>query len=237
MRTIRDRGTLQAVPKPVAPQKREKHLELVRSRPCCVCSSPAPSDAHHYGRRGVGQKADDWQTVPLCRRCHDGWHAQGYCPPYNREETVETFLRAQVALLMEALSLAVDDSTQSCSSCAETARERDEARTQRDEERMLREDAVGRYHLINEAQLQANERVDRIAEAIGCPVHNQHGDDVDREVVVEAARRLVKERDEAKRNAIAWSDERDSMRRERNEARAEVERWRTASCAKAEVKP
>jgi len=237
MRTIRDRGTLQAVPKPVAPQKREKHLELVRSRPCCVCSSPAPSDAHHYGRRGVGQKADDWQTVPLCRRCHDGWHAQGYCPPFNREETVEQFLRAQVALLMEALSLAVDDSTQSCSSCAETARERDEARTQRDEERMLREDAVGRYHLINEAQLQANERVDRIAEAIGCPVHNQHGDDVDREVVVEAARRLVKERDEAKRNAIAWSDERDSMRRERNEARAEVERWRTASCAKAEVKP
>jgi hypothetical protein len=31
---------------------------------------------------------------------------------------------------MEALSLAVDDSTQSCSSCAETARERDEARAQ-----------------------------------------------------------------------------------------------------------
>jgi len=47
--------------------------------------------------------------------------------------------------------------------------------------------------------------------------------------------RLVKERDEAQRNARAWSDERDSMRRERDEARrerdearAEVERLRAA---------
>lgn len=130
MRTIRTKAPLRAVPKDPAPQRREKHLQRVRELPCCVCSAPPPSDPHHYGRRGVGQKADDYQTVPLCRRCHDGWHAQGYCPPYNRSETVETFLRAQVAILMDALALAIDDSTQSCASCAETARERDAARAE-----------------------------------------------------------------------------------------------------------
>ena len=197
MRTIRTKAPLRAVPKEPAPQRRERHLQRVRELPCCICSAPPPSDPHHYGRRGVGQKADDYQTVPLCRRCHDGWHAQGYCPPYNRSETVETFLRAQVAILMDALALAIDDSTQSCASCAETARERDEAREERDSEKRIRTLAVDRYHLINEAMLQAEERVDRIAEAIGCPVHNQDGDEIDREVVVEAARTLVRERDDA----------------------------------------
>lgn len=38
--------------------------------------------------------------------------------------------------------------------------------------------------------------------------------------------RLRRERDEARRNASAWADERDAMRRERDEERVEVERLR-----------
>lgn len=92
----------------------------------------------------------------------------------------------------------MSDGLQGCASCAETARERDEARAERDKENRVRTLAVDHYHLINEAMLQAEERVDRIAEAIGCPVHNQDGDDIDREVVVEAARTLARERDAAR---------------------------------------
>lgn len=92
----------------------------------------------------------------------------------------------------------MSDELQNCASCAEAARERDEARAERDKESRVRTLAVDHYHLVNEAMLQAHERVDRIAEAIGCPVHNRDGDDIDREVVVEAARTLVRERDEAR---------------------------------------
>ena len=46
--------------------------------------------------------------------------------------------------------------------------------------------------------------------------------------------RLVKERDEARRNARAWSDERDSMRRERDEARRERDEARTTMLAMRE---
>lgn len=41
--------------------------------------------------------------------------------------------------------------------------------------------------------------------------------------------RAWRERDEAQSNARAWADERDAMRRERDEARAEVERLRSTS--------
>jgi hypothetical protein len=150
----------------------------------------------------------------------------------------------------------MNDELQNCASCAEAARERDEARAERDKENRVRTLAVDHYHLINEAMLQAEERVDRIAEAIGCPVHNQDGDDIDREVIVEAARTLVRERDEARAEVerlrhhasgmedelrygeevcATIVDERDEVlsqvRTERDEARAEVERLRDALTA------
>ena len=63
--------------KPTAEQKREKkepgYLAKVRKLPCCVCSEPAPSQAHHLkctGERGIGKKSSNKQTVPLCNECH-----------------------------------------------------------------------------------------------------------------------------------------------------------------------
>jgi hypothetical protein len=139
----------------------------------------------------------------------------------------------------------MNDGLQNCASCAEAARERDEARAERDKENRVRTLAVDHYHLINEAMLRAHERVDRIAEAIGCPVHNRDGDDIDREVIVEAARTLVRERDEARaeverlrHHASGMEDELRygeevcaTIIDERDEARAEVERLRGALTA------
>lgn len=88
-------------PKPPAPARSEAYLAFVRSHPCCACSAPAPSDPHHFGRRGMGQKTDDYRTVPLCRRCHDRWHAEHVVDgDSTKAETTERFLREQVRLLV-----------------------------------------------------------------------------------------------------------------------------------------
>ncbi len=92
-----------AVPKPRTPRRSEAHLARVRAMPCCVCSAPAPSDPHHFGPRGMGQKTSDFRVVPLCRVHHDEWHAKHACAPYDRAETTELFLRKQVDVLVEIL--------------------------------------------------------------------------------------------------------------------------------------
>ena len=95
------RGRARAVPK--APTTSyPKHLELVRTLPCCICSKPGPSDPHHFGPRGMGQKTDDRRTVPICRPHHDEFHTTGRCAPYSRAETEREFYRAQVAALLLA---------------------------------------------------------------------------------------------------------------------------------------
>ena len=68
-------------------EKREgnsnRHLFLVKSLPCLICGVVGPSDPHHLRHdlaakeRGVGQKATDRWTLPLCRNCHGDVHALG----------------------------------------------------------------------------------------------------------------------------------------------------------------
>jgi len=51
-------------------------LRMVHEFPCSRCSACPPSDPHHFGSdHGKAQKVDDFRVVPLCRRCHDGFHA------------------------------------------------------------------------------------------------------------------------------------------------------------------
>lgn len=97
------RGSGVPVPKPRGPARSDAHLARVRAMPCCVCSAPAPSDPHHFGPRGMGQKTSDFRVVPLCRAHHDEWHAKHACAPYDRAETTELFLRKQVDVLVEIL--------------------------------------------------------------------------------------------------------------------------------------
>lgn len=90
-----------AVPRPRSRFRSPVYLAAVRAQPCCSCGAAAPSDPHHHGARGVGQRADDYATVPLCRRCHDVVTDTNVLPGRTREETTIIILRAQVALLSQ----------------------------------------------------------------------------------------------------------------------------------------
>ena len=92
---------LRAVPAPRALYRSGPYLAFVRARACCSCGLPGPSDPHHAGERGVGQKADDYSCVPLCRRCHGQVTDHYTLPDRDRAEVVLHFLRVQVALLSE----------------------------------------------------------------------------------------------------------------------------------------
>ena len=52
------------------PERSPKYLALVRSQPCCVCGSWRGVESAHTGPHGIGQKASDYDAVPLCRKCH-----------------------------------------------------------------------------------------------------------------------------------------------------------------------
>lgn len=49
-------------------------LDRIRALPCCQCLAPPPSQACHanWGEfgKGMGKKADDSYTIPLCHTCH-----------------------------------------------------------------------------------------------------------------------------------------------------------------------
>ena len=46
-------------------------LERVKGLPCVICKAPGPSDAHHvYHDRYGRNKASDFDTIPLCKHCH-----------------------------------------------------------------------------------------------------------------------------------------------------------------------
>lgn len=54
-----------------------KWLTWVKSQACCGCGDSG-CDPHHiigYGQGGMGTKAHDLFTIPLCRNCHNSLHA------------------------------------------------------------------------------------------------------------------------------------------------------------------
>lgn len=53
-----------------------QYLHWVKSRPCCACGKQA-DDPHHLinlGNAGIGTKAHDIETIPLCRIHHNQLH-------------------------------------------------------------------------------------------------------------------------------------------------------------------
>ncbi len=54
----------------------KKYVRWVKSEPCCVCGGGC-CDPHHiigHGKGGMGTKANDLKTIPLCRIHHDEIH-------------------------------------------------------------------------------------------------------------------------------------------------------------------
>ncbi len=52
----------------------EAWLAEVRKLACAACFNPGPCEPDHVGRRGLGQKCSDRETIPLCARCHRDRH-------------------------------------------------------------------------------------------------------------------------------------------------------------------
>ena len=79
--------------------KSEKYLEWVRGLPCANCQAPGPSEVHHIkgigSFSGVGKKASDYLSMPMCAQCHRDFHA-GYLfqPGYQFSLIVKTIDRA-----------------------------------------------------------------------------------------------------------------------------------------------
>lgn len=73
------------------PIRDREYLKLLDDEPCCCCYQwvtvdnravpryPAGGIHHHYGKRGkgVGQKCDDRECVPICLKHHNEIHAKG----------------------------------------------------------------------------------------------------------------------------------------------------------------
>ena len=103
---------LRAQPKPPAPRRSKAYLAFVRKLDCCNCGTPGPSDPHHEGKRGVGQKTSDMLVVPLCRRCHSAITDENQLPRcvdgkdkgrFDREESLRVLHGAQANLLTMVL--------------------------------------------------------------------------------------------------------------------------------------
>lgn len=48
-----------------------EHMRRVKMLPCVICKRPGPSDAHHIICDRYGSaKASDFETIPLCKSCH-----------------------------------------------------------------------------------------------------------------------------------------------------------------------
>lgn len=64
------RARPQPVHIPDPPEECDWWLRYVRTLPCGNCPRPAPSEAHHEGKKGVSQKVRDTMAVALCTACH-----------------------------------------------------------------------------------------------------------------------------------------------------------------------
>lgn len=91
------------------PYRSAAYLAYVRSHPCCACGSPPISEAHHFmqGSGGMGVKADDTYTAPLCRTCHNDWHTQAFFACFDDRLTGEGWRSVEAKEFAHVNSLAL----------------------------------------------------------------------------------------------------------------------------------
>jgi len=67
----------------------QAHRDFVRSFACAMCGSTANREVAHVrlgSGAGIGQKPDDWRTVPLCAGPNS--NADGQLGCHNRQHTI-----------------------------------------------------------------------------------------------------------------------------------------------------
>ena len=52
------------------PARDREYLRYIKSCPCVACGQSWWVDPAHTGPHALGQKASDYDTIPLCRECH-----------------------------------------------------------------------------------------------------------------------------------------------------------------------
>ncbi len=76
----------------------KKYLMWVSDQPCIHCGIGPPVQAHHIkhmgGFSGVGMKAPDLLTMPLCVDCHAAMHAEPDRWAYQPIYVLRTLVRA-----------------------------------------------------------------------------------------------------------------------------------------------
>ncbi len=115
------------------PEECKWWLDWVHTLPCCNCRTTDGIEAHHEGKKGVGQKVRDTLAVPLCWRCHKVLTDENVLPQpgpnpkarRTREETLiilrgqqEWLLRQAVEDLPQAARIEVLSKAVAVSRCA-----------------------------------------------------------------------------------------------------------------------
>ena len=79
-----------------------KRFKQLRQLPCCQCGASPVDVAHaNWGEfgKGMGKKADDAYTIPLCRSCHNAldWYT------YKSREQAKTWFLKKLELVNKAI--------------------------------------------------------------------------------------------------------------------------------------
>lgn len=51
-----------------------KYADWIRRQPCAKCGCSGPSECHHKTGGGMGLRAHDHDSMPLCSDCHRALH-------------------------------------------------------------------------------------------------------------------------------------------------------------------
>lgn len=73
------------------PARNPDYLTWIRNHPCAAAQDGKCSggiQASHHGSKGMGQKTDDYRTIPLCHHHHIvDWHGNGTLFGWSRTLT------------------------------------------------------------------------------------------------------------------------------------------------------
>ncbi len=59
----------------IKPERSRAYRYWIKRFACVSCSSTRNVDVSHTGAHGYGQRADDFDALPMCRKCHDAFGA------------------------------------------------------------------------------------------------------------------------------------------------------------------
>lgn len=63
---------MQSMKKP-ATSIEKSYMRRIKEQDCIACGASAPCDCHHIREgQGVGMRASNFLTIPLCKECHQG---------------------------------------------------------------------------------------------------------------------------------------------------------------------